>query len=166
MDLVDEAREKAAEVLLGNASELGLKASRRAYRQVWARDWGISSLGLLLLAGEEPIEINRRSISTLRSFQSTLGHIPHSVGYREDMRPALSILGEPPTYNGRSICFSGWKRRSARIWNGWRRTVASGSIPLNWPECRWRSGLTTSHTPAFANLATAATCLAICWRSS
>ncbi len=77
---VDEARNRAVEVLLANQGPLGLLAGGGgAYAQVWARDSMISGLGLLLVPGGPAV--HRLSLQTLGRFQSELGRIPHNVGY-------------------------------------------------------------------------------------
>ncbi|MDT8305814.1 MAG: glycoside hydrolase 100 family protein [Anaerolineae bacterium] len=87
--LIAEARERAEAILLANGSELGLLASSRAYRQVWARDSMIGGLGLLLCHDQEGTALHRRSLETLRRYQSPLGKIPHNVGVTNSADPAL-----------------------------------------------------------------------------
>lgn len=91
--LIEQAAEAAERVLLANGSELGLLGSGRAYRQVWARDSMIGGLGLWLCANPAARQIHRRSLDTLRQFQSALGHMPHNVGYSDVDDPALVALG-------------------------------------------------------------------------
>jgi glycogen debranching enzyme len=91
--LVDEARERAEKLVIGNGDVLGLLGSARAYRQVWARDSMICGLGLLVCEGQEGVEIHRRSLQTLRTYQTPLGNIPHHVGYAHILDPALIAHG-------------------------------------------------------------------------
>ncbi len=91
--LMAEARERAERILLGNGSELGIVGSSKAYQQVWARDSMISGLGLWLCRDREGRAIHRRSLESLRQFQTPLGHIPHNIGYTDVEDPALVALG-------------------------------------------------------------------------
>ncbi|HEX8683639.1 MAG TPA: glycoside hydrolase 100 family protein [Ardenticatenaceae bacterium] len=91
--LVDEARERAETLVIGNGDVLGLLGSARAYRQVWARDSMICGLGLLVCQDREGEEIHRRSLQTLRTYQTPLGNIPHHVGYAHILDPALIAHG-------------------------------------------------------------------------
>lgn len=77
--LVEEARSRAETLLLANDSELGLLASPRLYRQVWARDSMLSGLGQLLCSDPRAHASFRRSLATLGRYQSELGKIPHNV---------------------------------------------------------------------------------------
>jgi len=80
MDLVEEARLRAEEVLRGNACEIGLLSARHAYQQVHGRDSMISGMGLMLMGDREASDIHRRSLETLAAGQSELGNIPFCVG--------------------------------------------------------------------------------------
>ncbi|MBI5669072.1 MAG: glycogen debranching protein [Chloroflexi bacterium] len=91
--LIETAAVTAERILLANGSELGILGSSRAYQQVWARDSMICGLGLWLCANPEAKYIHQRSLETLRQFQSSLGHIPHNVGYTDVDDPALVALG-------------------------------------------------------------------------
>jgi glycogen debranching enzyme len=91
--LIEEGRQLAEQLLLKNSGELGILASSRAYQQVWARDSMISGLGLLLCNNGEGVTTHRRSLETLRQFQSRLGKIPHNVGYTDVDDPALVAHG-------------------------------------------------------------------------
>lgn len=93
MTLILEGRQRGEERLLANGGELGLLGSSKAYQQVWARDSMICSLGLLLCANEEGKAIHRRSLETLRKFQSPLGKLPHNVGIANVTDPALIAHG-------------------------------------------------------------------------
>lgn len=88
-----EARQRAERVLLANGSELGLLGCNQAYRQVWARDSMICGLGLVLCANPEGSEVHRRSLETLRAFQTQLGRVPHNVGVTGTVDPALIAHG-------------------------------------------------------------------------
>jgi glycogen debranching enzyme len=89
----DEARAKAETLLLRNGGDLGLLGSNQAYQQVWARDSMICGLGLLLCHNPEGAAIHRRSLETLRRYQSPLGKLPHNVGLAHLKDPALIAHG-------------------------------------------------------------------------
>jgi glycogen debranching enzyme len=91
-DFTRAGREHAQRLLLSNGGELGLLGSSKAYQQVWSRDSMLCSLGLLL-CGEEGRAIHRRSLETLRRYQSPLGKIPHNVGRANVADPALIAHG-------------------------------------------------------------------------
>jgi glycogen debranching enzyme len=90
---INEARDHAERQLLANGGELGLLGASRAYQQVWARDSMICGLGLLHCRDPEGAAIHRRSLETLRRFQSPLGKIPHNVGFTHVYDPALVAHG-------------------------------------------------------------------------
>lgn len=90
--LTDEARARAAALLLANGGELGLLGANSAYQQVWARDSMVCALGLLL-CGAEGLAVHRRSLATLERYQSELGKIPHNVGMPHLADPALVAHG-------------------------------------------------------------------------
>jgi len=92
-DLIREARGRAERILLANGGELGLLGANSAYQQVWARDSMICGFGLLLCQDPEGARIHRRSLETLRRFQSELGKIPHNVGFTGVADPALIAHG-------------------------------------------------------------------------
>jgi glycogen debranching enzyme len=87
------ARERAEQVLLANGGTLGLLGANQAYQQVWARDSMLCGLGLWLCGSPEGAAINRRSLETLRRYQSPLGKIPHNVGLANVNDPALVAHG-------------------------------------------------------------------------
>jgi len=76
-ELTGLALEKAQEVLAQECCPLGLMASSEGYRQVWARDSVITSLGALLTPGHE--ECLPKSLETLAGQQAELGAIPNNV---------------------------------------------------------------------------------------
>jgi glycogen debranching enzyme len=78
---VDEARERAVEVLGRCAHDLGFKASAlaRGYPHVWARDSMITALGAALCDDPQLMVAFRASLDTLGAFQSELGGIPLNV---------------------------------------------------------------------------------------
>ncbi|MDX1991175.1 MAG: glycoside hydrolase 100 family protein [bacterium] len=92
-DFTREGRDHAERLLLANGGELGLLGSSKAYQQVWARDSMICGLGLLLCEDPEGRAIHRRSLETLRRYQSPLGKIPHNVGRANVPDPALIAHG-------------------------------------------------------------------------
>jgi glycogen debranching enzyme len=91
--LIDEAKTRAEQILLGNGGELGVLGSSHAYQQLWGRDSMICGLGLWLTQDTQGSAIHKRSLDTLRQFQSALGKIPHNVGYTDVDDPALVALG-------------------------------------------------------------------------
>jgi len=91
--LIHQGRQIAETILIGNGDELGILGSSQAYQQVWARDSMIAGLGLELCQDGEGRRIHRRSLETLRQFQSALGKIPHNVGFTNVDDPALVALG-------------------------------------------------------------------------
>jgi len=98
-DLTTTARGHAERILLTNGGELGLLGANQAYQQVWARDSMICGLGLLL-CGDAGRAIHRRSLETLRRFQSPLGKVPHNVGFLGVADPALVAHGSKLTIGG------------------------------------------------------------------
>ncbi|MCZ7544205.1 MAG: GH116 family glycosyl hydrolase [Anaerolineae bacterium] len=92
-ELIEHGRHIAEKMLIGNGDELGILGSSEAYKQVWARDSMIAGLGLELCQDDEGHLIHRRSLETLRQFQSQLGKIPHNVGLTNIDDPALVALG-------------------------------------------------------------------------
>ena len=100
LSMVDEARGRAEALLLANGGELGLLGSSQAYQQVWARDSMICGLGLLLTGDSAGAAVHRRSLATLRRFQSPLGKIPHNVGFTNVYDPALVAHGSQLTVAG------------------------------------------------------------------
>ncbi|GHF53593.1 glycogen debranching enzyme [Deinococcus metalli] len=91
--LSDQARPRAEAVVVGNGSPLGLLGSSTAYKQVWARDSMVCTLGLLLCADPIGSQIARQSVRTLAAYQSRLGNIPHNVGFSGVPDPALIAHG-------------------------------------------------------------------------
>jgi glycogen debranching enzyme len=87
------ARYHAERLLLNNGGELGLLGSNQAYQQVWARDSMLCGLGLVLCRDSEGVAIFRRSLDTLRRYQSPLGKVPHNVGLAGTLDPALIAHG-------------------------------------------------------------------------
>lgn len=100
--LIDEGHQHAERRLLENGGELGLLGARAAYQQVWARDSMICGLGLLLCHDAEGAAIHRRSLETLRRFQSPLGKIPHNVGFTHVHDPALVAHGSRLEVEGKA----------------------------------------------------------------
>jgi len=100
MDIVDEARQRAVEVLERCATPLGFKASALAcgYPQVWARDSVITSLGAAL-AAPEFLAAFRASLDVLGRHQSDLGLVPLNVH---------SATGEISTENAGALDSNLW----------------------------------------------------------
>ncbi|PYE54593.1 amylo-alpha-1,6-glucosidase [Deinococcus yavapaiensis] len=89
----DAARPVAEATVLANGSAIGLLGASSAYKQVWARDSMICTLGLLQCADPEGAQIARRSVRTLATYQSRLGNVPHNVGFSGIPDPALIAHG-------------------------------------------------------------------------
>ncbi len=89
----EQARDHAEAILLGNGGSLGLLGSNQAYQQVWARDSMLCGWGLMACQSAEGAAIHKRSLETLRTFQSPLGKIPHNVGKSNVADPALIAHG-------------------------------------------------------------------------
>ncbi len=90
--ITEIALDKAENILKHNQGPLGVLGARKAYQQVWARDAAITGLGLMLCDKTSGAGVLRRSLETLRTFQSELGNIPHCVGATPRSDPALVAL--------------------------------------------------------------------------
>jgi len=79
--IIDQAREKAIEVIKSCAKPAGFFASGLpgGYEATWARDAGIISLGACLIGNEFKNEI-KKSLELLAKHQSELGQVPNCVG--------------------------------------------------------------------------------------
>jgi glycogen debranching enzyme len=79
--LIDEARERALDVLRRCVTPNGFRASGLAagYPQVWARDNGIIFLGAVASGEAELIAAGRAALETLGAHQSSRGLIPLNV---------------------------------------------------------------------------------------
>lgn len=93
MKLIDQAHQKAIEVLASCAKPTGFYASGLpgGYEATWARDSMISSLGASLI--EEKFQIPfRRSLELLAQNQSKHGQIPNAVGsYNTERRSDVTF---------------------------------------------------------------------------
>jgi hypothetical protein len=92
-EFISQGRQHAERILLANGGERGLLGSNQADQQVWARDSRMCGLGLWWCADPIGPQIHRRSLATLRRFQSPLGKIPHNVGLTHVADPALVAHG-------------------------------------------------------------------------
>lgn len=100
MNLIDEARDRAAEVLRRNVTELGFTACvvdeakdpHSNYNSVWARDASMTLVWSLPLRDAELIECGRRSLETILKYQIDDGHIPNYVTV-SDERPEYGGVG-------------------------------------------------------------------------
>jgi glycogen debranching enzyme len=100
MNLVDEAFEKAKEVLRMNVTERGFSACsirhdddpHSNYRSVWARDSAMTLMWTLPLGDKELIECGRRSLETILGAQTRDGHLPNYVAV-EKGRPEFGGIG-------------------------------------------------------------------------
>src|SRR5262245_58917895 len=79
--LLDEARQRALEVLGRCATARGFRASGLAagYPQIWARDNGIIFLGAVASGDPQLIAAGREALATLGAHQSPRGLIPPNV---------------------------------------------------------------------------------------
>lgn len=85
--LLNQANQEAQKVLEACSGSLGLRASGklrsrqsvRTYEEVWARDSMIALLGGSLVQNKKIHHALRRSLETLRSYQTDLGYIPINV---------------------------------------------------------------------------------------
>ncbi len=84
--LIKECYNKAIEVLYGNVSKYGLlasgfsiKAKKRNYISIFARDACISVFGLVLSGNKSLIDAAQRSLITLAKYQAENGEIPNFV---------------------------------------------------------------------------------------
>lgn len=73
--LIDDVYERAIEVMKGNATKYGFKASIAYYNQVWARDSFISFLGANAVEDEILRKCCYNTISTFAKTRSPLGQI-------------------------------------------------------------------------------------------
>lgn len=79
--LIEEARERALQVLHGCATASGFRASALAagYPQVWARDNGITMLGAIASGDPTLLACSRAALETLGGGQSQRGLIPLNI---------------------------------------------------------------------------------------
>ncbi|NIM94015.1 MAG: glycogen debranching protein [Anaerolineales bacterium] len=80
-ELIQEAYERAIEVLQRCITDVGIKASvgRAGYPLVYARDSMITALGAALVPGEEFMGGYKKSLETLGSLQTELGYIHRAI---------------------------------------------------------------------------------------
>ncbi len=126
---IDEGRQHGERRLLANGGALGLLGASQAYQQVWARDSMICGLGLLLCRDAEGAAIHRRSLETLRRFQSPLGKIPHNVGFTHVHDPALVAHGSKLEMKGNRA----WRSRTRLMRAAWMATCGTSSVTT--PPC-------------------------------
>jgi len=100
MKLIDEAFEKAKDVLRLNCTERGFSACSMTYdddpasnyRSVWARDAAMTLMWALPLDDAELTECGRRSLETILGAQSPDGHLPNYVDVKSG-RPEYGGIG-------------------------------------------------------------------------
>lgn len=100
MSLIDEAFEKAKEVLRMNVTDRGFSACslqhdddpNSNYRSVWARDSAMTTMWSLPLCDQELTECGRRSLETIIGAQTRDGHLPNYVGVASG-RPEFGGVG-------------------------------------------------------------------------
>jgi len=79
MSLVNGCYQKAVEVLKGNSTEFGFKASRERYNSIWGRDGSITCIGAVLTTDNELVDGSKKTLATLRDRQTPLGQIPNTL---------------------------------------------------------------------------------------
>jgi len=100
MNLLDQAFQKAIEVLRMNITARGFSACSLEhdddpasnYRSVWARDSAMTMMWSLPLGDDELIECGRRSLETILGAQSRDGHLPNYVDV-ETGKPQFGGIG-------------------------------------------------------------------------
>jgi len=122
MGLVDEAYERAFKVLKMNSTELGFKASYDYYNSVWARDGAITCMAALMLGDEELTATCRRTLETLRQFQSKIGQVA-----------TVHYLDKPMTYWG-GVDSTLWY--IIACWHYYEATKDNGFLKQFWPSIR------------------------------
>ncbi len=100
-DVIEEARERALDVLHRCSTDLGFKASatEQGYPHVWARDSMITALGACASGESRCIRAFRQSLDTLQTHQSRRGLIPLNVH---------TITGEVSTENAGAVDANLW----------------------------------------------------------
>jgi len=80
-----KAYKEAKKVLHECVSSIGLKASAlpSGYNEIWGRDSMITSLGALLADDQDLLQACRKSLETLKEYQTELGLIPNNVDVKE-----------------------------------------------------------------------------------
>ncbi len=102
MSIIETGFERAKEIIYANVSPYGLMASTVGYRQVWARDLGISALGAALLNVPEISASILTSLLTLKEFQAPSGAIPIFVSVTDPPRAKFGVA------NGSGIDATMW----------------------------------------------------------
>ena len=100
MNLIDEAFERARQVLRMNVTERGFSACSMQhdedpgsnYRSVWARDSAMTLMWALPLEDPELTECGRRSLETILGAQTRDGHLPNYVDVATG-RPEFGGIG-------------------------------------------------------------------------
>ena len=77
-EIVEDCFYRAVNLLKRNSTKYGFVASSMYYRGIWARDSCIAILGACLTEEEELLETSRKTLETLRKFQTRLGQIPNN----------------------------------------------------------------------------------------
>ncbi|MEK6934986.1 MAG: glycoside hydrolase 100 family protein [Nanoarchaeota archaeon] len=88
--IVDEAYDKAIEVIIKSCRKNGLYASVNGYDSVWARDSIISFLGASLIDNKFK-KAFEKTLVTLSRYQSKLGQIPNNVDIFSDSKTKNGI---------------------------------------------------------------------------
>jgi GH15 family glucan-1,4-alpha-glucosidase len=78
---IEEARERAVEILYNCVTEFGFRASglKAGYPQVWPRDSMITFLGAVATGDPELLAAGRAALETMGAYQSTRGLIPLNI---------------------------------------------------------------------------------------
>lgn len=89
-ELVDEAYDRARDVLLKCAHQKGIKAAEEYYPHVWARDGVIASFGALLLDDGKADLAVRATLETLGERQNETGHVPNFLPLDSNAPPGTN----------------------------------------------------------------------------
>ncbi len=151
--LIDEVYRTAISVIRKCSTKNGLYASVNGYTSVWARDSVISFLGVSLLKNNLFKETFRKSLDTLKKYQSKLGQIPNNVDIFKDSRTRSGvsfatidsslwfIIGEynyMNRYKDKKL-FNRHKKNieKALLWIKYQ-DAGEDSLPEQQPTCDWQ----------------------------
>ncbi len=80
MSLVHDCYQQALDVLHGNTTAQGFKASQDRYNAIWGRDGSIICLGTTVTEDAALIAASTRTLTVLQEHQTPLGQIPNHIG--------------------------------------------------------------------------------------
>lgn len=93
--LTDQCYLQAIEVLKKNITNFGFKASVGHYNSIWARDGAITILGAILTGDKKLLETSRKTLETLKKYQTPTGQIPN-VFFLDRKTPAYYATDANP----------------------------------------------------------------------